>query len=30
MKYFKKLVGDRIYLAPKCSTEEEIENLQNG
>lgn len=27
MKYFKKLVGDRIYLAPKCSTEEEIEKF---
>ena len=27
MKYFKKLVGDRIYLAPKGSTEEEIEKF---
>lgn len=27
MKYFKKLVGDRIYLAPKGSSEEEIEKF---
>lgn len=27
MKYFKKLVGDRIYLAPKGASEEEIEKF---
>ena len=27
MKYFKKLVGDRIYLAPKGTSEEEIEKF---
>lgn len=27
MKYLKKLVGDRIYLAPKGTTEEEIEKF---
>ena len=27
MKYCKKLVGDRIYLSPKGSTEEEIEKF---
>lgn len=27
MKYFKKLVGDRIYLAPKGSSEEEIKKF---
>lgn len=30
MNYFKKLVGDRIYLSPKGVSDEEIENLQNG
>ena len=25
MKYFKKLVGDRIYLSPKGTSEEEVE-----
>ena len=27
MKYFKKLVGERIYLSPKGSSEEEIEKF---
>ena len=27
MKYFKKLIGDRIYLAPKGISEEEIEKF---
>ncbi len=27
MKYFKKLIGNRIYLAPKGTTEEEIEKF---
>ena len=27
MKYFKKLIGDRIFLAPKGTTEEEIEKF---
>ena len=27
MKYFKKLVGKRIYLSPKGSSEEEIEKF---
>lgn len=27
MKYFKKLVGDRIYLSPKGSSEEEIQKF---
>lgn len=27
MKYFKKLIGDRIYLAPKGTSEEEIEKF---
>lgn len=27
MKYYKKLVGERIYLAPKGSSEEEIEKF---
>lgn len=27
MKYLKKLIGDRIYLAPKGSSEEEIEKF---
>ena len=27
MKYFKKLVGERIYLAPKGASEEEIERF---
>lgn len=27
MKYFKKLIGDRIYLAPKGSSEEEIKKF---
>ena len=27
MKYFKKLVGDRIYLSPKGTSEEEIEKF---
>lgn len=27
MKYFKKLVGDRIYLSPKGSSDEEIERF---
>ena len=24
MKYFKKMLGDRIYLSPRCASEEEI------
>ena len=27
-KYFKKLIGERIYLSPRNN--EKIENLQNG
>ena len=27
MKYFKKLVGDRIYLSPKGTTDEEVEKF---
>lgn len=27
MKYFKKLVGDRIYLAPKGASDEEVEKF---
>ena len=27
MQYFKKLVGDRIYLSPKDSSNEEIEKF---
>ena len=27
MKYFKKLIGDRIYLPPKGISEEEIEKF---
>ena len=27
MKCFKKLIGDRIFLAPKGTTEEEIEKF---
>lgn len=27
MKYYKKLVGERIYLAPKGASEEEIERF---
>ena len=30
MQYFKKLVGDIIYLSPKGVSNEEIEKLQNG
>lgn len=27
MKYFKKLVGERIYLSPKGASDEEIEKF---
>lgn len=27
MEYFKKLVGERIYLSPKSASEEEIEKF---
>lgn len=27
MKYFKKLLGDRIYLSPRCASEEEIKKF---
>ena len=31
MKYFKKLIGERIYLSPKGTSEEEIQKvLQNS
>ena len=30
MEYIKKIVGDRIYLSPKGTTEEEIKNSQIG
>ena len=32
MKYFKKLIGDRIYLSPKGVSDEmkKLKNLQNG
>ena len=29
MKYFKKLIGDRIYLAPKGISEEELKTFLN-
>ena len=27
MQYFKKLVGDRIYLSPKGTSDEEVEKF---
>ena len=27
MKYFKKLIGERIYLSPKGTSEEEIQKF---
>lgn len=27
MKFFKKLIGDRIYLSPKGTTDEELEKF---
>ena len=27
MQYFKKLIGDRIYLSPKGVSDEEIEKI---
>ena len=28
MKYFKKLIGERIYLSPRNSESEEVEKLE--